>query len=269
MNLTLVLRCLAIAALFGAMRFGVLQGSLAQTPESTPSGHHGGHGAASCGESSMGDHGMMADDQSGTGMDGTPMAGMMMDQPFDLMFIDMMIPHHEGAVVMAEIALERSTRPEIIALSEAIISSQSAEITQMNEWRDAWYPGAPEMPMDDLMDALVGMMESGGHDGHMGGMHGTPEAGMGAGAAAMHASMDMGSQMEVICDDGIDFDLAFIDAMIPHHEGAVLMAMIAQEKAEHEELQNLADGIIEAQEREITQMQEWRASWFPEATPAS
>lgn len=265
MNLTPVIRCLAIAALFGVVIMGDPTGAIAQTPESM----HGGPGAATCGDDAMGDHGMMADEQSGAGVHSTPMAGMMMDQPFDLMFIDMMIPHHEGAVAMAEIARERSTRPEILAMAEDIIASQSEEIAQMREWRDAWYPDAQEMPMNDMMDAMAGMMESGGHGGHMGRMDGTPEASMGMGAASMHASMDMNSQMDAMCDDAVDVDLAFIDAMIPHHEGAVLMAMVAQQKAEHPELQELADGIIEVQEREIGQMQEWRATWFPEATPDS
>ncbi|WP_437325288.1 DUF305 domain-containing protein [Sorangium sp. So ce381] len=47
-------------------------------------------------------------------------------------------------------------------------------------------------------------------------------------------------------------------------EGAVMMAMTAQERAEHAEIETLASGIIEAQQREIEQMKAWRAEWYPE-----
>jgi uncharacterized protein (DUF305 family) len=58
---------------------------------------------------------------------------------FDLRFINAMIPHHQGAVVMAKDALNKSKRPEIKKLAQAIISSQEAEIKQMQQWRQAWY----------------------------------------------------------------------------------------------------------------------------------
>ena len=50
-----------------------------------------------------------------------------------------MIPHHEGALVMAEDALKKSKRPEMKKLSEEILTSQKQEIQQMKEWRKAWY----------------------------------------------------------------------------------------------------------------------------------
>jgi uncharacterized protein (DUF305 family) len=50
-----------------------------------------------------------------------------------------MIPHHEGAVTMAQDALKKSQRPEIKKLAQAIITSQDAEINQMKQWRKSWY----------------------------------------------------------------------------------------------------------------------------------
>ena len=74
------------------------------------------------------------------------MSGMMMSQNlgakdanFDLRFINAMIPHHEGAVTMAQNAATKSTRPEIKKLTQDIISSQQAEIKQMQQWKQAWY----------------------------------------------------------------------------------------------------------------------------------
>ncbi|HMO58158.1 MAG TPA: DUF305 domain-containing protein [Roseiflexaceae bacterium] len=62
------------------------------------------------------------------------------DQPFDANFIDGMIIHHEGAITMANQALEAAERPEIRELARAIVSAQQAEIDQLKAWRVAWYP---------------------------------------------------------------------------------------------------------------------------------
>lgn len=61
------------------------------------------------------------------------------DDQFDLRFLNAMIPHHEGAVVMAQDALSKSKRPEIQKLAQEIITSQKAEIQQMQQWKQAWY----------------------------------------------------------------------------------------------------------------------------------
>src|SRR5262245_7074093 len=61
---------------------------------------------------------------------------------------------------------------------------------------------------------------------------------------------------------GTAFDQQFIDMMVPHHQGAVEMALTAQERAEHPEILEMADAIIAAQTDEIDQMQAWRLAWF-------
>lgn len=61
------------------------------------------------------------------------------DAEFDLRFIDAMTPHHRGAVEMATAAKQKSKRPEIQKLAQEIITSQQTEITQMKQWRKAWY----------------------------------------------------------------------------------------------------------------------------------
>lgn len=64
------------------------------------------------------------------------------------------------------------------------------------------------------------------------------------------------------------FDLGFIDSMILHHEGAVAMARQALEEAEHEEIRQMAQAVIDAQEAEIGQMVEWRSAWYADAAPS-
>jgi uncharacterized protein (DUF305 family) len=63
--------------------------------------------------------------------------------PFDLAFIDGMMPHHAGAITMASVARLRSKNPRILAMARAIVDAQSAEIGKMIQMRKEWYPSAP------------------------------------------------------------------------------------------------------------------------------
>lgn len=173
---------------------------------------------------------------------------------FDLAFIDLMIEHHEGAVAMATIALERAEHPEIIELSNAIITSQLAEITQMRAWRDEWYPGVPELSETQAMTMFD---QAAAASPGMGGVPGASEMMMGA------------HDMMALCDAGEgEFDLAFIDAMIPHHSGAILMAQAALQYSTHQAIKDLAGEIIAAQQSEIDGMNAWRSLWYP-GTPVA
>jgi uncharacterized protein (DUF305 family) len=159
------------------------------------------------------------------------------DANYDLRFIDGMIPHHEGGVVMAKEALQKSKRPEIKKLATEIIKAQDREIVELKQWRSSWYPKAPNEPQ-----AWHSEMK------HMMAM--TPEQ-----SRAMRMDMDLGAA------DG-EFDLRFMNAMIPHHEGAVVMAKDAQSKSKRPEIKKLALSIISSQEAEINQMKQWRQAWY-------
>ncbi|MBF2087187.1 DUF305 domain-containing protein [Thermoleptolyngbya sp. C42_A2020_037] len=171
------------------------------------------------------------------GMDHSSMSLGPKDESFDLRFIDGMIPHHEGAVLMAQEALEKSSRPEIRTLAEAILRAQEQEISQLQAWRKAWYPNAGDQPVmwHDSMNHMMPM---------------TPEM-----RDAMRMAGDLGA-----ADD--QFDLRFIEAMIPHHEGALVMAQEALEKSDRPELRQMAEEIYASQKQEIEQMQAWRKAWY-------
>jgi uncharacterized protein (DUF305 family) len=64
------------------------------------------------------------------------------------------------------------------------------------------------------------------------------------------------------------YDLQFIDTMSMHHKGAIDMATLAETRAQHPEVKQLAAGIVGDQEREIAKMSQWRDSWFPEKSKA-
>ena len=71
------------------------------------------------------------------------------------------------------------------------------------------------------------------------------------------------SQMSAELEDkqGDAFDEAFINGMIEHHRGAIDMAQLAPDRAEHSEIEQLAEEIVEAQEAEIAEMERWRTQW--------
>lgn len=166
------------------------------------------------------DHGKMSGMNHGMAMDLGPA-----DANYDLRFIDAMTPHHGGAVVMAKEALQKSKRPEIKKLATDIISAQNKEISELKEWRTAWYPKASATSMaDDQMKDMA-------------------------------MSMDLGAADS-------EFDLRFINAMIPHHQGAVVMAQDALNKSKRPEIQKLAKDIIASQKAEIAQMEQWRKAWY-------
>lgn len=95
----------------------------------------------------------------------------------------------------------------------------------------------------------------------MDGMMDEDDAGhMGMDDDAMGMSMnDMAAMLEGKTGDA--FDAAFIEGMIPHHQGAIDMARAALQSAQHEEIKTMAREIITAQQREIEQMRQWQQTW--------
>lgn len=74
--------------------------------------------------------------------------------------------------------------------------------------------------------------------------------------------MTMTEMSEDLTDkSGDDFDAAFITAMVEHHQGAIDMAELAANRAEHDEIKQLSEDIIRAQEAEIDQMHDWQQEW--------
>jgi uncharacterized protein (DUF305 family) len=163
---------------------------------------------------------------------------------FDRQFIDMMVPHHQGAVEMAQIARLRGEHPDIKQMAEAIIGAQEREITQMKSWRKAWF-GSDQTPPMDKMPMVPGMDTT--HSGHGGGSATT---------------MNMAADVAALRQAPEPFDRAFIEAMIPHHESAIEAAKAAETRAQKAEIKELARAIAADQQREIEQMMLWRQAWY-------
>lgn len=93
------------------------------------------------------------------------------------------------------------------------------------------------------------------------GMHAMPDGSMMSNTISMQHMM--GSMNDALKGKtGDEFDRAFLSEMIVHHEGAVEMAELAKKNAKHQEIKDLSDAIISAQEKEIESMKAWQKSWY-------
>src|SRR5215212_1702690 len=147
---------------------------------------------ASCGNSGEGSQGNADSQQKETGgmpgMDhgsGGMASGMLMENGkySDKAFIDAMVPHHQGAIEMARVALKNAEHEEIKELSRNIVSSQQAEIEELKSIKKEEF-GTSQVPMEM--------------------------------SPKQKRSMGMMDPQELA--DKEPFDKAFIDAMIPHHQ---------------------------------------------------
>ncbi len=153
----------------------------------------------------------------------------------DKHFIEQMIPHHDGAVAMAKLALEKSKRPEIKILANAIILDQNKEIGEMTGWYKNWFG-------KDVLKGNTGMMGGGMMSGS--GMH-------------------MGGQEDMkALQTATDFDKAFLEAMIPHHQLALMMVQMLEAGTNRPEMIQLAKNITVSQSKEIKDMQGWYTEWY-------
>ncbi len=178
----------------------------------------------------------------GPGATGLPMG--MADQRF----IVMMIPHHDGAIAMADLALTRAKRPEIKALAQRIQASQRQENAQMRRWYRQWYGTA--VPAWTLGGPGSGM-----------GMGMGAGSGMGWGMGRGSGMPGMATSLEAL-KAAPDFDRAFIEQMIPHHRMGVMMASHAQWNTRHPELRSLQAAMVRVQSQEIEQMEQWYRQWY-------
>ena len=140
-------------------------------------------------------------------------------------FLEQMVPHHESAIQMAQIAVAKGNSPEVRGLADGILAAQQDEIAHMRAiHRDAF--GQELDPSE----------------------------------TAPHASVDL-SELETA--SGAEFDRAFLRMMVPHHASAIAMCEEVMMGEPREEVGALADEIVAAQAKEIGEMQEWRERFFP------
>ncbi|MEU6726535.1 DUF305 domain-containing protein [Nonomuraea wenchangensis] len=139
----------------------------------------------------------------------------------DVMFAQMMIPHHEQAVEMADLAPARASDPEIKELATKIKAAQDPEIQTMKGWLTGW--GRP-----------------------------APEGGMGHHMPGIMSEEDM---TKLKAAKGKEFDRLFAQQMIAHHNGAIEMARTEQANGSNPEAKELAKAVETTQQAEVEQLQ--------------
>lgn len=213
---------LAILAIAGGVAFAVSQGG----------DHMGGNGMARHESGAM--SGMAGPAWTGSMMDMGGMPGMSMNGNGAMLmderaFLAMMVPHHQMAVEMARIVLDRGRDAEVKEMARAVITDQEKEIGQMRGWYRDWF-GGTDPPQIDMSGAMMMM----GMSGDMGELESTNEP-----------------------------DRVFLRMMIPHHAGALLMADAVLAGSPRAEVAALATAIVAAQSTEIGDMQRVRVRIAP------
>ncbi|MGK5441872.1 DUF305 domain-containing protein [Micromonospora sp. URMC 105] len=148
----------------------------------------------------------------------------------DVMFAQMMIPHHEQAVRMSELADSRAREPEVKRLAAQIKAAQAPEIATMTGWLAAW--GRP----------VPSGSPHGGHEDH--------------GMPGMMSDADMRKLADA---SGQEFDRQFLTMMIAHHEGAITMAKEELARGADADAKAMAQQIVTSQQGEIDTMRKMLA----------
>ena len=151
----------------------------------------------------------------------------------DVMFGEGMVPHHERAVEMADIVLEKDgVDPRVIALAEQIKAAQQPEIQRLNAMLESWGQGSSD--------------GGGDHGGHGG-----------TGSGGMMREEDLATLEQA---EGVGASRLFLEQMIVHHEGAVMMADEQLASGENPDALEMAQEIVDAKRAEIESMREILAS---------
>jgi uncharacterized protein (DUF305 family) len=137
----------------------------------------------------------------------------------DIMFAQMMIPHHQQALDMSELALQLGQSPELLDLATQIRDEQDPEIAQMRSWL-----------------ATAGASEDMGHASH-----------------GMDGMLTEEQMAQLLSATGAEFERLFLEGMIGHHEGAIAMAQMVLD-SDNAEVRALAEAIVSSQQTQIDYM---------------
>lgn len=139
-------------------------------------------------------------------------------------FLTEMVSHHAMAVDMAKMAQEKATHPELTAMADDIVRSQSAEIERMQSWLRRWYGKSAKPKM-------------------------------------RHEDMQQMEELERAASPA-EFEIRFMALMTMHHAQAIERAKAVRQRRIHAKTRKLTRDIVSAQEREISQMRSWLVEWY-------
>jgi uncharacterized protein (DUF305 family) len=155
----------------------------------------------------------------------------------DVVFATDMIPHHAQGLSMVDLTLGRDVSPALLALSEQVRDTRSAEIEQMADWLQEWGQPVPETSRDHMN--AEGHGDDEGTDEH----HDLP------------GMMDDARMQDLADATGPAFERMWLETMIEHHEGAIELAEDEVADGEDPDAVAMAESIVETQQAEIDRLE--------------
>lgn len=165
---------------------------------------------------------------------GETLAGLEGEE-LEITFLAEIIGHHQGAIEMAELELERGTSPDIRTHAENIVADQQHQIEQFTRWLEEWYGLTPEEAMAQVP------------------------------AEAQEEMKILEEETQMIIEElsaveaGEDFDVAFVQKMIPHHNSGIIEFLEPQSRAVHPQLRVAATAGITTQQAQVADFRTWLA----------
>ncbi|MCC6705806.1 MAG: DUF305 domain-containing protein [Thermomicrobiales bacterium] len=175
------------------------------------------------------------------------------DATFDLAYVDMTITSHQNAIIMLLIAEPRVEHPELVNFVNQSLIERRASIETLLAWRSEMHPNAAWVTVDQAMAVFDQVaMENPGR----GGVAGAREI-----AAEPHIA-------ELCADSEEPFDLLFIDHMLPHISGELLLSESASALATDPTLAAVAGELMGSSQYNLDALYAWRTLWYPDAEDA-
>ncbi|MGQ1836837.1 DUF305 domain-containing protein [Kocuria turfanensis] len=165
---------------------------------------------------------------------GETLAGLEGEQ-LEITFLAEIIPHHRAAIEMAQLELERGASPDIRTHAENIIANQQHQIDQFTRWLDEWYGLTPEEAMAQAPAEAQEEMK------------------------VLEEETQMMIEELSAVEAGEDFDVAFVQKMIPHHNSGIIEFLEPQSRAVHPQLRVAATSGITTQQAQVADFRTWLA----------
>ncbi|WP_144997606.1 DUF305 domain-containing protein [Kocuria marina] len=165
---------------------------------------------------------------------GETLAGLEGEE-LEITFLAEIIPHHRAAIEMSQLELERGVSPDIRTHAENIIANQQHQIDQFTRWLEEWYGLTPEEAMAQVPAEAQEEMK------------------------ILEEETQMMIEELSAVEAGEDFDVAFVQKMIPHHNSGIIEFLEPQSRAVHPQLRVAATAGITTQQAQVADFRTWLA----------
>lgn len=156
-------------------------------------------------------------------------------EELEITFLAEIIPHHRAAIEMSQLELERGVSPDIRTHAENIIANQQHQIDQFTRWLEEWYGLTPEEAMAQAPEEAQEEMK-----------------------VLEEETQTMIEELSAV-EAGEDFDVAFVQKMIPHHQSGIIEFLEPQSRAVHPQLRVAATAGITTQQAQVADFRTWLA----------